>query len=569
MAILVGNFILELYELGVSVHITQVGAGKFLTTAGGVDGGLIKGILHSLTEMLVVQSSVGIDLLLLGLGGSHGAALKSEGAAVDVQTAKVGGAGGVGNVGVLIEVTVSLGLVEQTGGNGKGDTGIGTGDCIVVQSVGVLAIIKYPLNAVKGYLVSAIVFLVLYDIDLGILLQLLEQEGTAVNLGSDVLRLTEGVGVGICGSSSILLYAIDAAVRLIEGVADGQEAGVGKHGHEVGDRLLKSDLKGVIINSLVADFVPAAAVGIVVGAADNNAVDQPLKTGLSIKHVMETGDKVVSGNFSILGAFRGIPVHALADVEGIGLGAIIIYPGLPALRQGGLHVAKIIVLDKTINAVDGDLGIGLGRGVQPVDGYRSGLEGGGVILLEGVALAGQYGSGIIGGSSGKSSFPSSYQLGALFLGDELVTDDHALQTVVVVAPLYIGDSPVRHAADGVSTALGGVRDHDGRLKQMGLSLGIEHKALVIGGGSLSGGHKLFVLAKSSLILLLIVAADVFYVNRRVRSDRLARSDRRIDGCRGLHIDVGSVGVAVTGYHGKNHSRSHKQRDEFLHCFSSF
>ena len=70
------------------------------------------------------------------------------------------------------------------------------------------------------------------------------------------------------------------------------------------------------------------------------------------------------------------------------------------------------------------------------------------------------------------------KVSALLLGEELVGDDQTLDTVVIVAPLNVRNGVGSDTADGVSAVLGGGGDHDGGVKQLGLSLRILHKALV-------------------------------------------------------------------------------------------
>ena len=90
----------------------------------------------------------------------------------------------------------------------------------------------------------------------------------------------------------------------IELLADRCEAAVGKHCHEVALGLAEGDLECVVVNSLVADCIPLSAAIEVLGNADDNAVNQPLKTGLGIEHVVETSLEVLGCDLSIDSTLR-------------------------------------------------------------------------------------------------------------------------------------------------------------------------------------------------------------------------------------------------------------------------
>ncbi len=323
----------------------------------------------------------------------------------------------------------------------------------------------------------------------------------------------------------------------IEALTDGQEAGVGQHGQEVRGGLSQGDDQGVLVSSLVADIVEAAAGQVLIGADNVGAAlaDQPLQTGLGVEHVVEAGDEVVGGHSGILGALGGVPLGILTDVEGVGQAVL---GDLPGVSQTGLHGAEVVVLDKAVHAVDRDLGIGLGRGVQPVDGDRSGLEGRGVGSSLLVAHLGQHGGGVIGALTGNSSFPGSLHLIALGGGQEVVSGNNdRAKTVVVIAPVDIGDSTVSHTADRVGTVLGGHGLHDGGVKQRSLSLSKEHEALVRIRRSVGRSQQIGKLFEVGVVDILVITALVDgVVSERNRSQA------------------------------ENHGQSEKQCEKFLHWF---
>lgn len=239
MAVFIGGICGKLYELGMSIHIAEVGACKIFTAGYCIVGSLIESILQSLTEVLIHQSDMGIDLLIFGLGRSDCAAAESEGGTIQMETAEIGGGSGIGDIGVEVEETVCLCPVKGTGGCAESDTCVNAPDNIIIVCIGVLVVVVDPLDGVELNGIGIPVVLILYEIDLGILLELPDKEGSAVNLGRDILGFTESIGIGISRCFCILLYAEYTAAGLIEALADGKEAGVGEHGEEVGGGLLE------------------------------------------------------------------------------------------------------------------------------------------------------------------------------------------------------------------------------------------------------------------------------------------------------------------------------------------
>ena len=351
---------------------------------------------------------------------------------------------------------------------------------------------------------------------------------------------------------------------LIEALAQGQEAGVGQHGHEVGGILLQSDLQGVIVDGLVADVIPVAAVGVVVGAADDDAVDQPLQACLGVEHVMEARLEVVSGDLGVLGSLRGVPVHARTDVEGVD-GAVV--ADVPALGEGGVHAVEVVILDQAVHAVHGNLGIGLGAGVQPVEGDRGGGEGVSIGRLEGVALLGQVSGGVVLALAGQSGAPQLHQVLALLLRDELIGNHGEAETVVVVAPLDIRLGVGGDAADGVHAAAGGGGDEGAGVEQGRLGLGKAHEALVIAGGGLRGIHQSGVVAEDGLVHVLVVGALVNDLGHGLAAVGSGRGSR---GLGDLFDLAGGAGIAAAAACEQADAQCQRQqkRQQFRSVFHS-
>ena len=286
---------------------------------------------------------------------------------------------------------------------------------------------------------------------------------------------------------------------------------------------------------------------------------------------METGLKVSSGDLSVLSALGGVPVHTGTDVEGVGQAVVRDVPGL---GQSGGQLVQVIVLHQTVNRIHGDLGVRLRAGVQPVQRDRSGGERSGVSILQGVALLGQIGGGIIGALTGHSGSPQLHQILTFFLGDEFIGDDQAVQAVVVVAPLDIGDGTGSHTADGIVTALSGGGDHDSGVQQSGLGLGEENKSLVNGVGRiLCGGEQLGILTQSLLVDVLIVLADINSLAVRPDGSLGLVAGLSISGVivildfnnRSVVVAIGRI-VATASDQRENHGQCQQQCQQFLCVF---
>ena len=257
----------------------------------------------------------------------------------------------------------------------------------------------------------------------------------------------------------------------------------------------------MVIGSCIANIFPGTAVQILAGALDN-AFNQPFQTSLGIQHVTETGNKVLRGHGSVLGALRGVPLGILADVEGVGYA---VFADIPGSGQLGLHLAQVVVLHETVHGLHGDLGIALGGGVQPVQSDGSGGEGGLIISSQSVAQIGQELGRIINFLAGNALFPGGLHGFTVFLLDELGGGNHGAPAVVIVPPVDIGDRAVADAGNLIGTALGRVGDHDGAVQQVGFGLRLEDEALINGRSRFGFVHQGFEIAQNLFVDLIVVA----------------------------------------------------------------
>ena len=144
MAVRILCGVLQGDELGVGVHVPDVGQLQVFAAAGGIHGRAVPRMGQGFPEALVHQGIVRVNLLLLGLGRSSRAALQGEGAAVDVHAAEVGGGGGVGNVGILVEVAVVLGHLQGAARLGQAAAGVHTAHHVIVERLHVLTVVVDP-----------------------------------------------------------------------------------------------------------------------------------------------------------------------------------------------------------------------------------------------------------------------------------------------------------------------------------------------------------------------------------------------------------------------------------------
>ena len=121
---------------------------------------------------------------------------------------------------------------------------------------------------------------------------------------------------------AVIIVAELAALRGVVGTGQGQGQAVVEHGGEVGSGILQGVLQGVVVNSLDANAVDVAlAVDIVLHAGDI-AHKHGLKASLAVQQVLHTGDPVVGNQVRHLAALAVHPLHALTDLEGIGLAVL-------------------------------------------------------------------------------------------------------------------------------------------------------------------------------------------------------------------------------------------------------
>ena len=187
-----------------------------------------------------------------------------------------------------------------------------------------------------------------------------------------------------------------------------------------------------------------------------------------------------------------------------------------------------------------------------------------------MALAGEVCGGIIGAFACNCVFPHSLQLFALLLGDEFIGDDETLETVIIIAPLYIRNSPVCNAGNGICTALSGGGDHNCGLKEISLCLCEKDKALINGCSFLCGIAICFILAENCFIDLTVIAGNVFGGS----NDGGVRSGHGSIG--GVLIAIGIGGLCCIGVgsgffggtagndHAECHYDDNEQSDESLH-----
>ena len=172
--------------------------------------------------------------------------------------------------------------------------------------------------------------------------------------------------------------------------------------------------------------------------------------------MLEACYEVLRGYICVCGTLGSIPLNTLTDVEGI-YGTV--GRDIPALSKSGCHLSEIVVLNKTVYTVYSDLCIRLGAGVEPVKRYRCGLEGCGIILLNGMSLGGKVCSRIVLALACNCLSPLSEHVCALLGSAEFIRDNHALKTVIIVTPLNIRNGSGSYSGNGVCAALSRGGDH--------------------------------------------------------------------------------------------------------------
>ena len=130
--------------------------------------------------------------------------------------------------------------------------------------------------------------------------------------------------------------------------------------------------QGVIIGSLDTQSGEVGLSGLVGPVVQLDAVDnvgnqhvRHIGVELGVGNQTGSGNEVVSGQLSILFAFAGVPLNALADVKGPGQTVI---GNFPALSQAGNDVAVAVELDQGIHEVGQGLLVLRNRSGQVVHG---------------------------------------------------------------------------------------------------------------------------------------------------------------------------------------------------------
>ncbi|SCJ38734.1 Uncharacterised protein [uncultured Clostridium sp.] len=322
--------------------------GQALGVVGVQDGELphpVQARHQGLAEVFVVDGETPVLRLVLGVKGGI------EVEAVEIGVVHLGAvlAHQVGGVGVqepgVQDVGADVGLIDLPGLDHLGAHGVVLG-VIGLHDLVDVHLVLVPVGRVFG-------------VDVGLL---------GGEVGEDIGPAVEqGVRPGGCAEAVALL--------LQEGAVHGHEAHVGQAREEIGHRLFQRVLQGIVVQGLHAHLFKGDGVhrfdGVALGVGGLSAVlagDEVggiIEIGLrvlhhaeiggggaalvsGVQHVGGGGDEVVGGELPLLGAGGIHPLHALADLEGIDGGVVI---GGPALGQGGLERAVLVVLHQTVDDV--------------------------------------------------------------------------------------------------------------------------------------------------------------------------------------------------------------------------
>jgi len=203
--------------------------------------------------------------------------------------------------------------------------------------------------------------------------------GLVLGVDALLLGLEDGQGVRavvedvlVAGGNAELRALLSEEVRIHR-----HEAHVGDHAQEVRAGLDEGILQGVVVKRLHADslkvhhrvglgalFRGAGAQVVILGAGDDGIEDVSGRRSVRrVKDVLGGGDEVVRGHVGIDGAVGLDPLRAFANLEGVGQARLVI---LPALSQGWLHLAVLVVLDQGVDDVGGDRELVGGRSGQVI-----------------------------------------------------------------------------------------------------------------------------------------------------------------------------------------------------------
>ena len=230
-------------EVAGDIGISQGSVLQLLANDGGVESAAVESQTQSVPEVLVVQSSPGSGLLLVGLrGNTNGVVVEvCPGTTVDVDPAAEGGAVVSGGVVIQIEVGLvgALGLIllGQNQRRGvKSAAGYGAVLRLVVHTQRIGTVVEVDVDVVGLHRVSIPVRGVGNIAGHILLGEVLNQISAAV---SDVGRS----GAVVAGGVLLALSAEGAALSLVESPVQRSEAAIAHHGQECGEGSFQSVLQ--------------------------------------------------------------------------------------------------------------------------------------------------------------------------------------------------------------------------------------------------------------------------------------------------------------------------------------
>ena len=322
--------------------------------------------------MLVQNSGLGSDLLLISLSGNEnrGIIVVSVALSVEVKESAEGGRVGKGGVLVFIEdiasVFGSLSLRDFNKRLVKTYTVYKAADSVIVRGLGIGGLGVSPVNLMNIESILIPVRGISFKSHRVLGGSIGAKEGSAVS--DRVLILAIGVSIGIL--YRLKFRAELAASGLKVGSAHGSEGTVTHHGGEIRNNLFQCVFESIVINRLNAYLGEISVVAVdIISSAHDNITDKVLRAALGVTSVLHASNEIVSGKIGNLTTLRIYPLNALAKVEGIGkavLGNVV------AGSDGGLLSVLYVVLEKSVIGVYKELGVIGGVGSQNVPSGKVG-----------------------------------------------------------------------------------------------------------------------------------------------------------------------------------------------------